>query len=202
MRLYPRYLLTFIFLLSAGTTVAAPDIAEKPANMQTVDTSYRIHAGDLLRVTVWKEDNMDQDVLVLPDGSFVFPLIGTVTVAGLTAADLQDVVKGKLARFIPNASVTVVVKETRGNSVSVMGQVARPGEIVMNRKMTVMQALSQVGGLTNYADNSSIVIIRKSHGKDISIPFDYSAIAAGRELESNIALEPGDVIVVPTASLF
>ena len=167
-----------------------------------VDSAYRLQAGDMLRINVWKEEELDREVLVMPDGTINFPLIGTLSVVGQSTADVQRTVTQKLEPFVPAASVTVVVKETRGNAISVIGQVTKPGEVVMTRSMTVIQALSQAGGLTPYADDDDIVILRKVNGVEQSIDFDYSDIARGRDLETNITLLPGDVIVVPTQSLF
>ena len=168
----------------------------------TESTAYKIRAGDLLRISVWKEEELDRDVLVLPSGSIDFPLVGSVDAAGKTADELQTIIREKLEPFIPAASVTVLVKEPRGNAISVLGQVTRPGDLIMNRPLNVMQALSQAGGITAYADADDIVILRRRDGKEISIPFDYDKVAAGKALDTNITLEPGDVVVVPTASLF
>lgn len=185
----------------AESSKPKPEPEKAKAPVRAESGSYFVRPGDLLRVTVWKEEELDRDVLVLPDGTVDFPLIGSFEAQGKTTAQLQNEIKRKLKPFIPAASVTVIVKETRGNSISIIGQVARPGDVIMNRSMSVMQALSQVGGLTAYADDD-IVILRKVDGEEISIQFDYSAVSAGRALDSNITLLPGDVIVVPTASLF
>ncbi len=179
----------------------AEPAAAAPSSTQ-VDSAYRLQAGDMLRINVWKEEELDREVLVMPDGTINFPLIGTLSVVGQSTADVQRTVTQKLEPFVPAASVTVVVQETRGNAVSVIGQVTKPGEVIMTRSMTVMQALSQAGGLTPYADDDDIVILRKTGNKEDSIDFDYSDIARGRNLETNITLMPGDVIVVPTQSLF
>ena len=187
---------------SAPVTAVTTDSTTKPPAPAAIDPSYTIRPGDLLQITVWKEEQLDKETLVLPDGMIDFPLIGTIKAAGLTPAQVQATMKQKLKPFIPSASVTVVVKQTTGNAVSVIGQVARPGDVVMNRNLTVMQALSQVGGLTTYADDDSIVILRKVDGKETSITFDYSDVSRGRDLETNITLQPGDVIIVPAASLF
>ncbi len=203
-----RFQIMFLALLLAAPATHAATLgtlkAEAPAAAQpaTHEANYLLRPGDMLHINVWKEEELDRELQILPDGTVDFPLIGSFTAAGLTTSAVRDLVKQKLVPFIPSATVTVMVKEARGNSISVMGQVAKPGEIIMTRQMNVLQALSQVGGLTTYADDDDIVILRRVDGKETSIPFDYGAVAAGRKLESNIALEPGDVIVVPTASLF
>ncbi len=177
-------------------------LAQGAASAWAGEAGYPIHAGDVLHISVWKEPEMDRELLVLPDGTIDFPLVGSLAVAGQTTVAVQAALKQKLARMVPDAAITVAVKETRGNTVSLLGQVAHPGEIVMNRGLTVMQALSQVGGLTTYASGGRIVILRQVEGKETSIPFDYDDVARGRALESNILLQPGDVVVVPESSLF
>lgn len=186
---------------SQAEEIAPKKVDNTPTHNKATEATYYVRPGDLLRVTVWKEEELDRDVLILPDGTMDFPLIGSFTAQGKTTAQLQNEIKRMLKPYIPAASVTVIVKETRGNSISIIGQVARPGDVIMNRKMSVMQALSQVGGLTAYADDD-IVILREVDGEEVSIDFDYSSVSAGRALDSNITLQPGDVIVVPTARLF
>ena len=189
-------------IAAAKTAEATATVDSTTANVASVSPSYTLRPGDLLHISVWKEDELDREVLVLPDGTVDFPLIGSATAAGETPAELKKIITDKLKPFVPAAAVTVTVKETRGNAVSIMGQVTKPGDIVMSNALTVMQALSQAGGLTPYAESDSIVILRKIDGKEQSIPFDYSDVARGRHLETNITLAPGDVLIVPTASLF
>lgn len=187
----------FIFLLVLAS--AMPSFAATP---ESTDSTYALRAGDVIRITTWKEEGMDQELTILPDGTVNYPLVGTLNVAGKTTGEVQTLIKTKLERLIPAASVTVSVKEARGNSISVIGQVSRPGEIMMNRPLTVMQALSQAGGLTSFANESRISILRTVDGKQTALPFDYSDVSTGRALETNITLAPGDVIVIPTAGLF
>lgn len=182
--------------IALGTTIA-PAAA---ANEQSRD--FTIIAGDVLQITVWKEDQLNQEVLVLGDGTINFPLIGTVNAAGSTPEELQDAIKEKLQKLIPDAAVTVAVKAALGHTVSVIGQVAKPGELLMGRGLTVMQALSQAGGLTPYADDGNIIILHhNANGKESSTEFPYSDVIRGRHLDKDVVLNPGDVVVVPTAGL-
>lgn len=167
------------------------------------DSDYTIHPGDVLQITVWKEESLDREVLVLPDGTLTFPLIGSFSAKGMTVPEVQKEIEKKLESLIPDASVAVLVKAPLGHSISVIGQVARSGEFVMGHRLTVMQALSQAGGLTPYASEDDIIVLR--HGKDgkqTSIPFPYDDVIEGHNLDKDITLTPGDVVVVPTASLF
>jgi polysaccharide export outer membrane protein len=184
---------------AAGSASDEADVPKPSADAP--DNAFTIIAGDVLQITVWKEDGMDREILVLPDGSITFPLIGTIQAQGLTLSALQALIKEKLATLIPDASVTVMVKAPLGHSVSVIGQVTKPGEIIMSHHMGVMEALSQVGGLTPYASTSHIIILRYVDGKKTSIPFPYDDVAKGYHLDKDIDLKPGDVVVVPTAGL-
>ena len=164
--------------------------------------SYTLNPGDVLQVTVWKEDGLDREVLVLPDGSVTFPLAGSVRAQGLTPAQLEDQLKRQLASFIPDASLSVSVKAPLGHSVSVIGQVAKPGEFVLGHRTTVMQALAMAGGLTPYAGSGNIIILHREKDGETSRAFPYDDVVRGLSLADDIVLTPGDVIVVPNASLF
>jgi polysaccharide export outer membrane protein len=173
-----------------------------PAAAVAIDADYTIAAGDVLQITVWKEEGLDREILVLPDGTITFPLIGSFTAQGMTPAQAQTTIKDKLQKLIPDASVAVMVKAPLGHTVSVIGQVTKPGELLMGHHITVMQALSQAGGLTPYASENHIIVLRRQGGKETSIAFRYGDVSSGLNLENDIVLSPGDVVVVPTAGLF
>jgi polysaccharide export outer membrane protein len=187
-----KILLLLLVVLALPLAARAADVAP----------DYQIAAGDVLQITVWKEEGLDQEVLVLPDGTISFPLIGSLTVQGQSPAEVQGEIKQKLAKLIPDASVTVMVKAALGHTVSVIGQVTKPGEIVMGHDLTVMQALSQAGGLTPYASEDHIIVLRRENGHESPIPVPYKDIARGDDLDQDVVLQLGDVVVVPTAGLF
>ena len=158
---------------------------------------YTVRPGDVLAVSVWKEEALQGDVLVTPDGGFAFPLVGQVDARGKTVADLQAIITERLAKYISDPVVTVSVREIRGNKVYVIGQVNRPGEFIVNPRVDVMQALSMAGGTTPFASLGNIIILRRDGGKQQSLRFDFTSVAKGKELEQNIELRSGDVVVVP-----
>lgn len=174
-----------------------------PHPVSALDDDFVILPGDVLHINVWKEDGMDQDVLVLPDGTITFPLIGTLKARDMSPAKLQAAIRAKLDPFIPDAAVTVSVQAPTGHKVSLVGQLREPGEVVLTARMSVMQAISQVGGLTPYADEDDIIVIRENaDGEKEKISVPYNAITKGRDLEKDIPLLPGDVVVVPASGLF
>ncbi len=159
--------------------------------------------GDVLQISVWKEEGMDKEVLVLPDGSITFPLVGTIYIQGKTTFEVQDQIANQLSMYIPDAAVDVSVKAPLGHKASVLGQVQKPGDVILGGNTNVMQAISQVGGLTPYADEDDIVVIRTlNDGKKISIPYPYDDLIRGRNFDKDVDLEPGDVVIVETDGLF
>ena len=158
---------------------------------------YEINAGDLLQVSVWKEPDLQLDVLVRPDGGFSMPLIGEVAAAGKTVAALQEEISKRISTYVPDAVVTVSVHQLSGDKIYVLGKVARPGEFAVNRYVDVMQALSMAGGTTTFADLNDITILRRDDSGQQAIAFNYDQVSAGKHLEQNIILRSGDVVVVP-----
>ena len=158
---------------------------------------YKIQPGDVLEISVWKEADLLKQVLVRPDGGMSFPLAGDIQTAGKSVAELQEIITERLTKYIPDPVVTVATLKLDGNKVYVIGQVARPGEFIANRYMDVVQALSVAGGMTPYAADNKIIVLRRENGKESSIPFRYGDIEKGEDLEQNIILQSGDVVVVP-----
>jgi polysaccharide export outer membrane protein len=153
---------------------------------------YLLNAGDILDISVWKEETLKKEVIVLPDGTISFPLAGVLAAEGKSVTELQLALKKKLTEFLSEPLVTVVVSSVSGNSVHVLGKISNPGSFVMNRQFNVMQALSLAGGLSAYAEENNISIIRG----DKVIKVRYADIKNG-DISSNMQLQSGDVIVIP-----
>jgi len=160
-------------------------------------TSYLIGPGDVLSISVWKEEGMQLEVLVRPDGEITFPLAGEIRAGGLTTKALSDELVRKLKKYIPHPSVTVSVTQSVSNKIYVIGKVNRPGEFIATGYMDVLQALTLAGGLTPFADADEIKIIRRTKtGTNMKL-FDYDEVVSGEHLEMNIILKAGDTVVVP-----
>jgi polysaccharide export outer membrane protein len=135
--------------------------------------------------------------MVQPDGGINFPLAGSIDAAGKNVAQLQKELATKLSKYVPDPVVTLSVKQSLGNKIYIIGNVFKPGEYVAYRNMNIMQALSMAGGLTPYASENKVKVLRRVDGKPIAIPFKYSQVEKGEDLEQNIILQGGDVVIVP-----
>lgn len=171
-------------------------VAQEQAGVAAGD-AYEVQPGDLLEISVWREPELQKQVLVRPDGAFSFPLSGEINARNRTVEELREEIAKRLERYIPDLVVTVSVVEINGNKVYVIGQVNEPGVFVVNPRVDVMQALSMAGGTTPFADINDIRILRRTAGGQSAIRFRYDDVARGRSLEQNILLQSGDVVVVP-----
>jgi len=177
----------------ARARVSAPTSSQGHAN----EAEYKIGAQDILRIDVWKEDQLTRTVPVRPDGQVTLPLLNDVQAAGLTPMDLADIIRDKFKQFINNPQVTVTLIEINSRRVYVTGEVARSGAFPLLPNMTVLQALSSTGGFTPFARSKKIYVLRIENGKQVRLPFNYNDVVKGTKTQQNILLRPGDVIVVP-----
>jgi polysaccharide export outer membrane protein len=162
-----------------------------------VDDSYVVQPGDTLQVSVWKETDLQAEVLVRPDGGLNFPLAGNVEAGGHTVEEIRAVLVSRLTKYIPDPVVTVAVKAVNGSRIFVVGKVNHPGDFALIRPIDVMQALSLAGGTTPFADVDAIRILRREGGHQRVYRFRYDDVRRGRELSQNILLQSGDTVVVP-----
>src|ERR1700734_2573282 len=162
-----------------------------------VSSGYKLQPGDLLQVVVWKETDLQSEVLIRPDGGISFALAGDIQAAGRTTAELRAEMETRVRKLIPDAVVTVSVKAPNGNRVFVIGKVNRPGDFPLLRPTDVMQALSLAGGATPFASTDRIRVLHRDGSRQTSMRFRYSDVARGRNLDQNILLQSGDTVIVP-----
>ena len=182
------YLLSML-LLAARVSVAFDGAA--------VPEGYKLQPGDLLQVVVWRETDLQNEVLIRPDGGITFPLAGDLQAAGLTTDELRQELETRVSKLVPGAVITVSVKAPNGNRVFVIGKVNHPGDFPLLRPIDVMQAISMAGGITPFADGNGIRILHREGGRLVSVRFRYGEVTKGRHLEQNVLLQSGDTVIVP-----
>jgi polysaccharide biosynthesis/export protein len=176
---------------------AAAAAAAPRATDPVLPPGYIIGTDDVLSIVYWKDKDMSADAQVRPDGRIALPLINEVQAAGLTPEQLREKITEESRKYMEDANITVVVRQINSRKVFITGEVNRPGPYPLTGTMTVMQLLSMAGGLREYADSKKIIIMRTEDGKPVSLKFNYKDVTAGKNLEQNIQLKPGDTVVVP-----
>jgi polysaccharide export outer membrane protein len=159
--------------------------------------SYHIGPGDTLEISVWKDESLSRTLVVPPDGIISFPLIGDINITNLTVKGLRRIVTKKLSEYVADVTVTVMLAEINSLKAYVIGKVNNPGVFAINMDTNVMQLLSMAGGLNPFASAGNIFVLRQQNKSSVKIPFNYKQVAGGKNLEQNILLQRGDVIVVP-----
>lgn len=175
----------------------AASAAGATAHSAAQPVAYVIGPEDGLEISVWKDETLKSTSLVRPDGGISFPLVGEVMAAGKTADQLRDELKKRLEKYVPDAVVTVAVVHVASYRIYVLGRVNKPGDFAVGRDVDVLQALTLAGGLTPFAHENDIRVVRKLDGKTTTIPFRYADALKDGDLAQNITLRSGDVLLVP-----
>jgi polysaccharide export outer membrane protein len=186
--------LMFSFCLLMFTVIPVQAAEDSPL---LTGEPYLIGAGDVLDISVWKDEAQTKTVVVLPDGTISFPLIGQLMAEGKTVSQLKEEIKQKVSQFVPDPVVTVIVHQVNSMLIYVIGKVNNPGRFLLSTNVNVLQALTMAGGLNPFAKREKITIMREEWGDTSIFKFNYDEVADGENLQQNIRLRRGDVVVVP-----
>jgi len=159
--------------------------------------AYVIQPNDLLEIVVWGEPDISRTVLVRPDGRISLPLVQDIQASELTPVQLKEHMENRLKEYVDSPNVTVIIQAIQSYKVYVIGKIQNPGGIVVEKPITVLQALSLAGGFQEYADESGIHIVRTFGDQHRVFDFNYKDVIKGKKAEQNILLRSGDVVVVP-----
>jgi polysaccharide export outer membrane protein len=187
----------FILALLVITSFAFQPFQSIASGPEAGGPDYLIGPGDVLFISVWKDQALTQSLPVRPDGKISFPLIGEITAGNRTVTQLQKELEEKLSQFIPQPTVSVGIQDIRSMFIYVIGRVNSPGRFAVNAPVDVLQALAMAGGCNAFAETKDIKIFRRTGTETRIMPFNYNDVSRGRNLEQNITLQRGDVIVVP-----
>ena len=187
----------FLAVLAGGTLPSGSTAIGATPGGAGVDPGYRLGAEDVMLISVWKDEQLTREVVVRPDGMFSFPLVGDSQAQDRTVEEIRaDLVK-RLTKYIPNPNVSVSVTKVLSYKIYVVGRVNKPGEYLIGHYTDVLQALSLAGGLTPFAAENDIKVIRRVKGEKEVFPFRYGDMRKGNDLDQNILLQRGDVVMVP-----
>jgi len=195
-------LILFIYISASYSQEGKEDkdiILKKQAQAEIAADSdrYVIGSEDVLYIHVWREETLSKTVSVRIDGMISMPLVDEIQAAGISPLQLKEKLTEKLKDFVEAPNVTVIVMEANSFKVYVSGQVKSPGVLRLRSETSLAQAISLVGGLSEWANQSKIIIIRKENGKEKRFTVNYKKIVKGKDLSLNILLKPGDTIIVP-----
>ena len=182
---------------SLQTSYQNPGATQQPAQTAAVPADYVIGPEDVLSIVFWRDKDMSADVVVRPDGKVSLPLINEIQAAGQTPEQLRGQLEKAAAKYVSEPNVTVVVKEIHSRNVFITGQVTKPGTYPLTAGMTVMQLIAIASGLLEYADAKNVVVMRTEQGASRYYKFNYKDVVRQKNVEQNIALRPGDTVVVP-----
>ena len=191
-------LLAHVVLLQPAPLSAQEGTVQAAATVSTSERDYLIGPEDVLDIAVWDSAQLSRTVPVRPDGKISLPLLNDVTAAGLTPMQLREHLQTALTPYIPQPTVSVIVRDINSQKVTVMGEVKQPGRYLLRSRSTVLDALAQAGGFTEYASRGRIVVLRRRGNTTHQVPFAYDRVAGGNGSgNANFDLEPGDIVVVP-----
>lgn len=193
-----RWILVIVALVClAGCSAFEPSGPTAMMSEANAGANYLLGVEDVLIISVWRDEQLTKEVVVRPDGFVSFPLVGDVQAAGRTVEEIRTDVVKRLTKFIPNPQVSVTLTKMLSYRIYVLGRVNKPGEFMIGHTADVLQALSLAGGLTPFAAENDIRIMRRVNGEQLVFPFRYGEAKKGKGLEQNILLQRGDVVMVP-----
>ncbi len=185
--------------LAALAAVLATGCAHQSSSQIPVtqaEEPYHIGPEDILDVAVWRDPDLSKTLAVRPDGFISLPIVGEVRAEGKTPSELAAEIKTKLAPYVQQPNVTVIVREVNSSRVFVTGEVAHPGAFPLKGRVSLLQAIALAGGFSEFANTDGILVIRP--GKDGGqIPVRYDDLIARKDTRRDLYLRAGDTVVVP-----
>ncbi len=179
----------------ARTSAPPPVVAAPGVN---VPPEFTIGADDVLSIVFWRDKELTAEVTVRPDGKISLPLLNDVQASGLTPSQLKDRIVDESKKYVEDPNVTVVVKQINSRKVYITGSVERPGPYPLLRPTTILQLIAMAGGLKEFANSGSIVVVRTDgNAEQATFQFNYNDVKNRKNLTQNIPLKPGDTVIVP-----
>jgi polysaccharide export outer membrane protein len=200
-----RFLVVPLLLSAVPRHASARSSEQPPAGLEACTAEYLIGPEDVLDIAVWTNTEISRTVPVRPDGKISLPLLNDVQASGLTPMQLRDALTTSLTEYIAAPNVSVIVREVHSFKVTVIGEVKAPGRYELKGRATILDVLAMAGGLTEFAAQGRIAVLRHEPAGTRQIPFAYDRLieskaapkAGGAPGHGNFCMQPGDVILVP-----
>lgn len=177
---------------------AAAEKQAAPEDKRAHDNAYVIGPSDVLAINVWKEADLTRTLPVRSDGKISLPLVGEIQAADKTPMQLESELAKRLASFITEPTVTVIVEQANSKKFNILGQVGKPGSYSLLLASNIVDAIAAAGGFKDFAKQTGVYILRqKADGTQARIPFNYKKFIRGKDGVQNLPLEAGDTIIVP-----
>ncbi len=199
-RVRPLATLVAAVALGAAVGIVAPLslMAQAPApKVEILPADYVVGPEDVIGVLVWREPDLSMDVTVRPDGHITLPLVNDVLVNGRTPGQVRDDLTQLFRAFVKEPSVTIIVREVKSRTVSITGQVVRPGTYPLLAPMRALELIARAGGLKPQADEKHLSVLRTDKGARLALPINYAEVSRGVRVWQDVVLRPGDTLVVP-----
>jgi polysaccharide export outer membrane protein len=177
--------------------VASPKREVSRANKKERAVEYIIGEGDTLHISVWQNPDLEQEVIVRPDGRISFPLVGDVPAAGLSITQLDQELTKRLKEYIRYPEVSISIKKLGGKKVIVLGQIKSPGVYSVTGARTILEAIGLAGGFTKDAVSSSVILIRGGFEKPQAKRINLTRAIKRGDTRLNVPLESEDIVFVP-----
>jgi polysaccharide export outer membrane protein len=188
---------TGVFSVTGLSGAVAGETASANARSGTQGTNYLIGAGDVLEILVWKEPDISRTVRVRPDGKISLPLADDIQASESTPLQVKKRITDALSAYVDHPSVSVMLEDNRSKRFYIVGEVNAPGEYLLEKDITVLQAVAMAKGFSQWANKDDIIIVRRGPRGQFRIEFDYHRVISGKDIKQNIFLNQDDLIIVP-----
>jgi len=198
-RTFFRAITAVVVLIVTGCG-GAPPLPPAPPASSLPSAEYRIGPGDSLNIFVWRNPELTLTVPVRPDGRLSIPLVEDVVAIGKTPTTLAREFEERLSKYVKEPLVTVIVEGFVGpipEQIRVIGEAAQPRALPYRTDMTLLDVMIAVGGLTKYAAGNDSVIVRTAQGEQNTYSVHLNSLIRDGDIESNVALRPGDILIIP-----
>jgi polysaccharide export outer membrane protein len=197
-----RPLLVLALLAGCAHAARPPNVSEADVDLSVPRASEFVFGpGDVLRVFVWRHEDLTMDITIAPDGAISYPLVGRLQVSGMTLEQIRLTLQNAVAQYYVDAQVTVNIMTVNSAHAMVFGEVRSPSVLSLSQDMTMLEALVRTGGINPDARTDNVLLIRGCTAKHDLYLVDVAALYGRGDFTQNVYLQPCDIVVVPPKTI-